>query len=683
MADDMEQLPSPLPPALRTKEAQELWRTGSGRISKRGSVMEAVDDGRGDGVSTLDYMISLMGYAIGIGNVWRFPYLVGKWGGFSFLIAYVLCLVLVACPLYLFELSLGQDTRKSTIHCFRSIRPRWAGLGWCTCVMLFFVLGYYNMLLAYSLVYMYYSFKDPLPWTADALPPNLVPEGKTPSEHFWHNTVLNRFDPTEFKAGDTSGTGDIQGHLVLGLAIVWVLVFLALFKGLEASAKVSYVTVGLPIVLILIMLIRSLTLDGAGDGIEFYVGKFDGSVFGDPEMWAIACGQIMFSLSPGMGTAITLSSYTKPKEDVYRVNLAVSICNSTFSITGGFAVFSILGYMSYTSCNTPGMVCKEVEDLAGSGMGLAFVTLAEGVAQFGGGSNVFALFFFIMLLTLGLDSTFAWVETFNTYIFDMLKGAGMGDRKFAQREYIALLSSVGLFLCGLPYCTPFGGYLLDQIDHFVSSYVLIICCFFELIMLHVDWGWAKIEHGLVHATRGNPGFPNGRSIPRYWGFVLTFLTGPILLFLFWYLLITDFQDVYENYPGWMQAIGWVALCLCILPFPVVFVVNWGKPGDPDVGARGRMQATFDNYRTMQQPLLDVPGATRVPEATEMAPVTSVDSPPPAQRAAEPEKTEERVYSPPKTTCPLARDLSPASGQQVPHVSHFLGDGVDTLQGPTV
>lgn len=291
-------LPTPLPPGLQDPEAQKAWKEGSGRLSRRGSFVEPVDDsGRGEGVSTLDYMISLMGYAIGIGNVWRFPYLVGKWGGFSFLLAYVLCLCLVSCPMYLFELALGQDTRRSTIYCFRGIKPRWAGLGWSTCVMLFFVLGYYNMLLAYSLVYMFYSFYDPLPWTIAARPPNMLPEGKTASEYFWQSEVLERFDPAEFNAGLTSGTGPVLGHLAFSLFLVWILVFLALFKGLEASAKVSYVTVGLPVVLIFVMLIRSLTLDGAGEGVKFYVGKFDGSVFGDPEMWTIACGQILFSLS--------------------------------------------------------------------------------------------------------------------------------------------------------------------------------------------------------------------------------------------------------------------------------------------------------------------------------------------------------------------------------------------------
>eukprot|EP00756_Hemistasia_phaeocysticola_P013808 Hpha_TRINITY_DN15305_c3_g2::TRINITY_DN15305_c3_g2_i1::g.90512::m.90512/K05038/SLC6A5S; solute carrier family 6 (neurotransmitter transporter, amino acid) member 5/7/9/14 len=691
-----EPLPSPLPRALEDKEAQQAWRTGSGRLSRRGSFIEPVDEtGRGEGVSTLDYMISLMGYAIGIGNVWRFPYLVGRWGGFSFLIAYVLCLCLVSCPMYLFELALGQDTRKSTIHAFRAVKPRWAGLGWCTCVMLFFVLGYYNMLLAYSIVYMYYSFYDPLPWTAAARPPNLLPAGKTPSEYFWQSEVLARFDPDDFKAGNTSGTGGVLGHLAGSLFIVWILVFLALFKGLEASAKVSYVTVGLPVVLILVMLCRALTLDGAGDGIEFYVGKFDGSVFGDPEMWTIACGQILFSLSPGMGTAVTLSSYTRPKEDVYKVNLLVSLCNSCFSITGGFVVFSILGFMSHTSCNTPGMVCQKVADLAGSGMGLAFVTLAEGVAQFGGASNVFALFLFFMLLTLGLDSTFAWVETFNTYINDMIAGGVHKDKWYAQREFITAVSSTVLFLTGLPYCTPFGGYLLDQIDHFVSSYILIIVCFIELLMLRFDWGWDLIEDGLRHATKGNPGFPNGRFIPKYWGFVLTWVTPPVLMFLFFWLWINDLIDVYEGYPGWMQAIGWIALILCIAPFFIVFMKDFSLPGDPHVGARGRKgrsHANFDSFKGISEPLLDdvargpPGGAQEMAEVKKSAPgqaqslpqsaaqPVSAYNPPAASREAPPAQNASTMESArPKSSCPLQPVTQRESAQpQVAHVSHFIG-----------
>ena len=131
-----------------------------------------------------------------------------------------------------------------------------------------------------------------------------------------------------------------------------------------------------------ILIIQTAQLEGAGKGIEFYIGKFDGSQLKNLEVWAAACSQILFSLSPGMGTAITLSSYVKPNADVYRVCLIVALSNSAFSICGGFAIFSVLGSLAHQSGHTVAEIASR------SGTGLAFVTIAEGCAtSFGSAGN--------------------------------------------------------------------------------------------------------------------------------------------------------------------------------------------------------------------------------------------------------------------------------------------------------
>ena len=489
-----------------------------------GSTAGSEEDARGAGVSSCEYLISLMGYAIGIGNIWRFPYLVGKYGGGAFLIAYFFCLIFVACPLYFFELAIGQDTRKSTMYAYQAMHPRWLGLGWCTAAMLVFVLTYYNVLLAYAIIYMCYSFVDPLPWSKEANPPNTLQGTYSPSENFWYRTVLNTFAPDE--DWSLSDTGAPQAHLVGALFLVYLMVFGAMYKGFSASAKVSYVTVGMPICLLLVLLIRATTLEGASDGVKFYIAKFDGDYLSSFEMWATACAQILFSLSPGMGTAITLSSYTNPKEDVYVVNLMVSACNSMFSFVGGFAVFSIIGFMAQESCSAGADgECRTVEDLAQkSSIGLAFITLAEGVSQFGAASNLFAVLFFIMLLTLGLDSTFAWMETINTYVHDTLRARG----KHAEQWQVALGTSIFFFLLGLPYCTRGGSQLLDTVDNFAASLVLIFSCLVETLMYRMDWGWDRVAAGIKRATIGNKRTPKGRVMPAYWQFALG-VTAPVVL----------------------------------------------------------------------------------------------------------------------------------------------------------
>merc|ERR1712232_602310 len=187
--------------------------------------------------STTGYTLGLLGYAIGIGNLWRFPYLVGKYGGGAFLVAYFCCLLAIAIPLYLMELVLGQYTRRNTLNCFRMISPRWEGLGWGQALMLFFALGYYNVLLAYSCIYIASSLIYPLPWAND-------------SAGYWRNSVLNL--PTETE--DVAGLGGVQWPIALGLFVVWLMVFFALAFGKKALEKVTWVTVVAPIVLLIFLL---------------------------------------------------------------------------------------------------------------------------------------------------------------------------------------------------------------------------------------------------------------------------------------------------------------------------------------------------------------------------------------------------------------------------------------------
>eukprot|EP00929_Paragymnodinium_shiwhaense_P089889 TRINITY_DN500_c0_g1_i1.p1 TRINITY_DN500_c0_g1~~TRINITY_DN500_c0_g1_i1.p1 ORF type:complete len:317 (-),score=46.39 TRINITY_DN500_c0_g1_i1:858-1808(-) len=316
--------------------------------------------------------------------MWRFPYLVGKCGGVAFVVAYTVCLLVVAIPLFLMELVMGQYTRKNNINCFHKIHPRWTGLGFSQAALVFFALSYYNILLAYSCNYIFASLFSPLLWSED------------PST-YWFNSVLNQFPEGE----EHSGLGDMQPHMVGALFLVWVLVYCAIAFGKKTLEKVTAVTVVGPIIMLVILLLRSVTLPGARDGIAFYILKFDIQQLANAEVWALACGQILFSLGPGCGTAITMSSFTRKTEDVYRVCLTVAFSNSLFSLTAGFAIFGILGHLAHKTGQT-------VDEVAStSGPGLVFIAIAEAMTSMGAAGNLFAVLFFTTLLALGLDSTFA------------------------------------------------------------------------------------------------------------------------------------------------------------------------------------------------------------------------------------------------------------------------------------
>jgi SNF family Na+-dependent transporter len=169
---------------------------------------------------------------------------------------------------------------------------------------------------AYTLPYIIESCKDPLPW---------VEKG---AEDHWKFGVLNAYADGE----ERSGLGGIVPRLAISLFCFWIICLLTASFGSDILFKLTYVTVYRPVILMLILVIRSPFLEGAGDGIDFYIGKFEVSKLADLTVWATACSQILFSLSPGFGTAITYSSYSNKKEDVYKICMVTAISNSSFSI---------------------------------------------------------------------------------------------------------------------------------------------------------------------------------------------------------------------------------------------------------------------------------------------------------------------------------------------------------------
>lgn len=598
-------------------------------------------------VSKAEYMLGLLGYAIGIGNLWRFPFLCGRNGGAAFLVAYFTCLLLVSLPAYMIEMVMGQYTRKTTIGCFEAVHPIWRGLGWAQAFMLFWVLAYYNVLLGYSCIYVIGSVSTPFPWA-----PTSTGLGSASSAEYWNRGILNRF-PADVAATGSQGLGPVQWELTIGLLAVWIIVFFAVGFGKKVLSKVTWVTVVMPIVLVIILLIRVLFLEAAGEGVEFYIGKFEISRLGDLKVWRDACVQILFSLSPGMGTAITMASYTKPHENVYQTCWIVAACNSAFSFVGGFAIFSIIGNITYKinqqalpamkivvqaeigkfsakfgalgakfttaaaaataevakfdlskglnnagldaaaavflrnaiskmdgaldtkdlqsqsiqadmnfTKSLEGLELQGIKETARAGPGLAFIAIADGMATFGDAQNIMAVLFFLTLLTLGLDSTFAWSETWVSYVDDTIRLL-RPDAKIPKAYSVAAVSLV-LFLIGLPFCTRMGNELLDTVDNYVGLMFLLFGVFIEGILFCFHFGFARFEDALDTAC----GVKLGPIQKVYWRVTTHFTMPAIPIGVFIWNFVQACQEPYEGYPGWMQGIGWTLMFICILLIPI-------------------------------------------------------------------------------------------------------------------
>ncbi|CAJ1946228.1 unnamed protein product [Cylindrotheca closterium] len=515
-----------------------IYRNRNGIVTESSTKQDTNDEER-DVIDTKHYLFALIGYAIGIGNVWRFPYVIAQHGGGAALVAYIVSAILVACPLFLYEMIMGQHTKLSTIRCYDKVRPRWKGLGIASGLMLFIILCYYGMVIAYTLPYIWNSLQTPLPWIA------------TGAENFWLDNVLGSVDD------NVSGLGGVQGTLVVSLFCFWIIVFMTVGFGREILAKITVITVLLPVGLMAIMVIRTVFLEGAGEGIKFYIGRFEIKYLWNARTWAAACGQALFSMSPGLGTVITYSSYAKPKEDVYRACMIVSLSNCVFSIFAAFATFSLVGHMATQSG-------VSVEDLATrSGSGLAFITMAEAMQYFGSAANAMSVLFFSTLFLLGLDSAYAMEQTLTSYALDFFAERGLPK---LPRWKMSLVCCLGSALVGIIFATQRGNELLEVFDHFIGSIALLLVAFMESLMLNWDFTYQRLEYALAKATYNNPSTPTGRRLgPASLCKLDFFFTVPILAgALALYLIVLDFMDGYGSYPKFVQAWGWVILVLILI-----------------------------------------------------------------------------------------------------------------------
>ncbi|OWF45690.1 Sodium- and chloride-dependent glycine transporter 1 [Mizuhopecten yessoensis] len=404
---------------LLTEKEKALEQSSNDSSSRSSSAGSSDETSRGNWSGRLDFLLSCIGYAIGLGNIWRFPYLCYKNGGGAFLIPYTIFLVLCGIPLFFMEVIFGQFVSLSPITIWR-ICPLFKGVGYGMVIISGIVCVYYNIIISWTIYYLYHSLRAVLPWsmcnnpwntdlcyvrtglnatspvniTTTTLAGNVavavqnVTKMMTASEEFWERHVLRR----------TSGIhdmGELRWDLFICLFIAWVVIFLCLCKGVKSSGKVVYFTATFPYLVLLILLVRGLTLPGAGSGIKFYLIP-DFNKLKDFQVWGDAAVQIFYSIGPAWGGLITMASYNKFHNNCYRDAMIVPFINCGTSIFAGLVIFSVLGFMAHETG-------VDIANVVTHGPGLAFVAYPEAMTTLPI-SPLWAVLFFLMLFTVGLDT---------------------------------------------------------------------------------------------------------------------------------------------------------------------------------------------------------------------------------------------------------------------------------------
>ena len=468
------------------------------------------------------FIMAAIGSAVGLGNIWRFPYTTYENGGGAFIIPYLIALLTAGIPLLFLDYAIGHRNRGGAPLSYRRVSPHFEVFGWWQMMVNVIIGLYYAVVLGWAASYTYFSINGA-----------------------WGDKPIDFFIGEFLKMGDIKNgvSFEFVGMVTGPLIAMWIIALGVLSLGVQKGiAKVSSVLMPVLVIMFMALVIYSLFLPGAEKGLDALFTP-DWSKLSNPSVWIAAYGQIFFSLSICFGIMVTYASYLKKESDLTGSGLVVGFANSSFEVLAGVGVFAALGFIATAQG-------QEVSEVAKGGIGLAFFAFPTIInkAPFG---EVLGVLFFGSLTFAALTSFISVIEVIISAIQDKLR---------VRRVKVTFIVGVPMMLVSvLLFGTTTGLPMLDVFDKFVNYFGIVAVAFVSLIAIVANEKLGLLGDHLNETSSFKVGF--------FWRLCIVLTTG-ILAFMLFSEGAKVFSEGYEGYPSWFVNIfGWgMAISLLIVAF---------------------------------------------------------------------------------------------------------------------
>lgn len=477
-------------------------------------------ESRENWTSRSGFIIAAVGSAVGLGNIWRFPYVAYENGGGAFLIPYLIALITAGLPLLFLDYAVGHRASSSPPKAYRKLFRGGETLGWwqvCVCI----IIGlYYASVLTWAGSYVYFSIGQM--WGSDP-------------ESFFFKTYLQTTESTGFDLSFVT-------HIFWPLVGIWVLTLIILFGGVKKGVELSN-KIFMPLLFILftILVIQSLRLPGAADGLNaFFTPNW--SAMMDYKVWLAAYGHTFFSLSVGFGIMVTYASYLKPNTDLTGSGLIVGFANASTEILAGIGIFAALGFMAHAAGSN-------VQDVVSGGIGLAFIAFPKIISSLGAGGDLFGILFFTSLFVAGISSMVSILEVPIAAMMDKLK--------WSRKKAVSIVGGGSAVVSIFLFSSVNSIKLVDIVDHFINNIGIIGGALLSIICI----AWFKRE--ALTKIKNHINRVSTIQLGRGWDFTLTVITSMILLVTLGMTVFNLITKGYDSYSISMQLMfGWGSVIFC-------------------------------------------------------------------------------------------------------------------------